>query len=429
MGTPLDRTVLVQFVMALFIGALVGAERERKRAVEENVGIGGIRTFILLAQAGALSAWLSQLLNQPLIFLVSLAVIGAAVVAGYVMQVQSRPNALGLTTEVAAISVFLLGGACLFDLASYAVVLAIAMSVVLAFKQPIHGLVHKMGADDLYAILKLCIASFIVLPLLPNRTVDPWDALNPYKLWWLVILISGLSLIGYVAVRWLGATRGTALTGLFGGLASSTAVTLAFARRSRDAAADIQTQDGLAIGILLAWAIMFPRAMIAVAVVNAGLLPALLAPFAVMTLLALAVAVVLHRCSSRRTAAAGARPDEVSLTNPFSLMSATKFALFFAVVLVVVKLAQRSATGGEMLVVAGLAGLTDVDAISLSLANLPRIGGDPALAVTGIVVAALANTASKSVLTLMLAAKALKLRILVAGAVVIAGGIASLFWL
>jgi len=113
------------------------------------------------------------------------------------------------------------------------VALGIVTSAVLAFKQPLHGMVARVGLDDIYAVLKLLIASFIVLPLLPNHPVDPWGALNPYTLWLLVILISGLSLVGYVAVRLLGAAHGTVLTGFAGGLVSSTAVSLSFARQSR----------------------------------------------------------------------------------------------------------------------------------------------------------------------------------------------------
>ena len=137
-----------------------------------------------------------------------------------------------------------------------AIALGVVTAAVLAYKQPLHGFVDKLGWDDVYAGLRLLIATFIALPLLPNRTIDPWGALNPYELWLLVILISSLSLVGYVLTRWLGPARGTALTGLTGGLVSSTAVTLSFAREARDNA---QNVAALACGILLAWAVMFFR--------------------------------------------------------------------------------------------------------------------------------------------------------------------------
>jgi uncharacterized membrane protein (DUF4010 family) len=150
---------------------------------------------------------------------------------------------------------------------------------VLAYKQPLHGLVEKLGWDDVYAGVWLLIATFIALSLLPNE--DPWGALNPYKLWLLVILISSLSLVGYVLKRWPGPQRGAALTGT-GGLVSSTAVTLSF---SREAGEKPQESNALACGILLSWAVMFVRIIVLVAIVNRALLTHVLVPFAVMALI------------------------------------------------------------------------------------------------------------------------------------------------
>src|SRR4029077_4096653 len=161
------------------------------------------------------------------------------------------------------------------------VALGIVTAAVLAYKQPLHGLVARLDWDDIYAGLRLLIASFIVLPLLPDRPVDPWGALNPYSLWLLVLLISSLSLVGYVGSRWFGADRGIVLTGLTGGLVSSTAVTLSFARQSREDTRRA-TAHTLACGVLLAWCIMFGRVIAEVLVVNRALVVRLLIPFAMM---------------------------------------------------------------------------------------------------------------------------------------------------
>ena len=229
-----DARPLADFTIALFIGALVGIEREKKQA-EEQRGIGGLRTFLLFAEAGAVAAWLSLRLATPWIFVGVGMLVVATVIAGYWAWVRKHPDDIGLTTEMAAIVVYLLGGLTLAGDPGLAVALAIATSAILAFKQPLHGAVDRIGWDDIYAALKLLIATFIVLPVLPDRPLDPWGALNPYRMWWLVVLISGLSLVGYVATRWLGTGRGIPITGLFGGLVSSTAVTLTFARRSAEA--------------------------------------------------------------------------------------------------------------------------------------------------------------------------------------------------
>src|SRR5262245_54292699 len=255
------------FAVALLIGALVGIEREKRKAEEGDLGTGGLRTFILLALVGAIAGWLSSTLATPWIVASGLLVVAAAVIAGYAVEASMRPGSLGLTTEIAAVAVYLLGAMATLGYRELAVGLAIVTAAVLAYKQPLHGLVGRIGWTDLFAGLRLMIATFIVLPLLPDRAVDPWEALNPYTLWLLVLLIAGLSMVGYIATRLLGTHRGTAVTGLTGGLVSSTAVTLSFARQSRD-----QTGTAAAValagGILLAWCVMFGRVVIEVLVVN-----------------------------------------------------------------------------------------------------------------------------------------------------------------
>src|SRR4029453_9942994 len=202
-------------------------------------------------------------------------------------------NAYGLTTEIAALVVFLLGGLVVYGYRDLAVILGIATSAVLAYKAPLHGLVARLSQDDIYAGLKLLIATFIVLPILPDKPIDPWGAINPSKLWWLVILISALSLAGYVASRWLGSHHGTALTGLFGGLASSTAVTLALARRSKERDAR-GLANGLAAGVLIAWTVMFVRIAAEVAYVHPPLLQSIWVPVGAMGFVVAAVAGVFY---------------------------------------------------------------------------------------------------------------------------------------
>src|SRR5690242_9172011 len=232
--SSLSLATVRDFGTALLIGALVGTEREKRRSAEpDDAGIGGLRTFVLLALLGAIAGRMATALQVPAILVAVLIVVGAAVLAGYVLATRVQPAALGITTESAALTVCLLGAMTTLGQRELAVALSIVTAAVLAYKQPLHGLVEKIDWDDIFAALRLLIATFIVLPLLPDRPVDPWGALNPYSLWLLVLLISGLSLVGYVGSRWLGAGRGTVLTGLTGGLVSSTAVTLSFARQSR----------------------------------------------------------------------------------------------------------------------------------------------------------------------------------------------------
>jgi uncharacterized membrane protein (DUF4010 family) len=263
--------------------------------------------------------------------------------------------------------------------------------------------------------LRLLIATFIVLPLLPDRPVDPWGALNPRSLWMLVLLISSLSLVGYVATRMLGAGRGIPLTGLTGGLVSSTAVTLAFARQSRDVT-DARAIPALASGILLAWGVMFVRVIVEVLVVNRSLLPGLALPFGAMAVVTAAAAWWLRRRTTLET-----RAEDVPLRNPFSLTSAIKFAALFALVLLVVKLVQTYAPGRGLYFVAALAGTTDVDAITLSMAQYGRTD-NAAIATRAITIAALSNTLVKSAMVASLGSPALRRPMMLATAAVIAAG-------
>jgi uncharacterized membrane protein (DUF4010 family) len=420
----LDQKVVWNFALALLIGALIGIEREKRKTDEGDIGVGGLRTFILLALVGAISGWLAHTLEMPWILVGGLLAVAGAVVAGYAVEASVRPGALGLTTEVAAIAVYLLGAMTVLGYRELAVGLAIVTAAVLAYKQPLHGLVAKLGWSDVFAGLRLMIATFIVLPLLPDRTVDPWGALNPHTVWLLVLLISGLSLVGYVATRLLGTHKGTALTGLTGGLVSSTAVTLAFARQSRDQGA--AAAGPLAGGILLAWCVMFVRVLVAVLVVNSRLLADLLWPMAAMGLIAAGAAGwQLWRGLDRQGKASAPAAHEVPLSNPFSLTAAAKVAAFFALVLLIVKLVQVQLPGTGVYAVAALAGLTDVDAITLSMAELAG-NGDATIAVNAIVIAVLANTLVKCGMVLVLGAARVKTPIVVTTVAIVAAGVAVL---
>ena len=412
------------FATAVLLGALVGIEREKHKAEEQEPGgIAGLRTFTLLALFGAAAGWLAQESASPWVLAAALIVAGSFVAAGYLAATRANPDSTGLTTEVAAIVVFVLGAMVMLGHAELAIGLAVVTAAVLAYKQPLHGFVDKLGWEDVYAGLRLLIATFIALPLLPNEPIDPWGALNPYKLWLLVILISGLSLVGYVLTRVLGQTRGTALTGLTGGLVSSTAVTLSFAK---DARANPNNIPALACGILLAWAVMFARVIVVVAVVNRTLLAQVFVPFTVMTLVVGAFAAFLYfRHGSKGGKVA---MGSVSVKNPFSLVAAAKFAALFAVVLLAVKIVQQHFPPSGLYAVAALSGLVDVDAITLSMSELAK-SGEAHIAVIAIVIAALTNTLAKCAMAFVIAGPALGKQLMAATVATLVAGLATAFFL
>jgi uncharacterized membrane protein (DUF4010 family) len=419
----MEWTTLRDFSIALLIGALVGTERESRKAKNGQNARSGLRTFILLAMAGAVSAWLGARLGTPWFFIATLLIVAGSMTASYIMTTRVQPDALGITTEAGALCVCMLGGMTMLGYPELAVSLGIVTTAVLAYKEPMHGLVSKLGRDDINAGLRLLIASFIVLPLIPHRAIDPWSAINPYNLWLLVVMISALSLVGYIATRWLGPGRGTMLTGLTGGLVSSTAVTLSFARGARDSA-DRNAGDTFAVGIMIAWAVMVVRVIVEVAVVNPAMVSSIAVPLVAMGLAGLSAAAFFYwRNAAMRQAVATF--TDVPLKNPFSLTKAATFGLIFAIILLAVKIAESQFSSHGLYLVSFLAGLTDVDAITLSLANLAKSGGDQATAVNAITLAAMANTLGKCALVFILSSRALKNRILPASlAIILAGAIA-----
>ena len=415
----LDLDTVRDFATALLIGTLLGIERERHKQSDGDISVGGLRTFILFAMLGAIGGWLAKLLDFPWILVAVLLATLVAVVASYVVAARVQPDALGLTTELAALAICLLGAMVMLGHREIAVALAIAIAAALAYKEPLHGMVSRLGAEDVYAGVRLLAATFIVLPLLPDRAVDPWGALNPQKLWLLVLLISGLSLVGYVAVRLLGPNRGIPLTGLTGGLVSSTAVTLSFARQSREKG-HARSVPAFACGILIAWGVMFLRVLATVLIVNRALLPRLVVPFLAMAAVTAGLAWAMYR----RATDDGSAGSGVPLTNPFSLTSAAKFAALFALVLLLVAFVQQNFPPEGVYVVAALAGTTDVDAITLSMSEYAR-RGDVAVAVTAIVIAALTNTVVKALMVVGLGAPGLRRPILIGAAGIVLAGLAA----
>ncbi|HSE42870.1 MAG TPA: MgtC/SapB family protein [Acidobacteriota bacterium] len=422
----LDLTI--QFAVALFIGALVGIEREKKKSQDETTSaFGGIRTFILIALAGAISAWLSLQLKTPWIFIFSSLLISSFILVGYIVQNRTnKAGALGLTSETAGVIVFLLGGTTLFGYKEIAVALAIATSAVLAYKRPLHGFVGKLEESDIYAALTLLFATFIVLPVIPNKPIDPWEAINPYKMWLLVILISSLSFVGYVATKWLGEKIGASLTGLFGGMVSSTAVTLSFSKQSKETKESDRWMYVLGASLLIAWSVMFIRILIEVAVVNVSLLRSLMIPMITMALVAGIFAFIYYRKQ-------GTKDDKreggsVVLRNPFSLISALKFAGLFAIIMLAVKYVQQNYPGQGFYIVAALAGLTDVDAITLSMAEYAKSGGEAKVAVQSITIAAITNTLVKCGLVFFLGGGKFKTLTAIAAAIILAAGLAALLF-
>jgi uncharacterized membrane protein (DUF4010 family) len=405
----MDFRLLQAFGTALFIGALVGTERTQHRQ-GEPAGFAGLRTFMLFAELGALLAFLSERMKSFIPFGLGLVCVTVVVTAAYLAQRWTKETDAGMTTEVTAVVVYVLGGLALMDQAILAVALAICTVALLATKQALHEGVKRISHVELLATLRLLFASFIVLPILPRHPVDPWDALSPYKLWLLVVLISALSMVGYVTVRVLGAARGVVVTGFFGGIVSSTAATLTFARQSRETEI---SAHAISAGILISWTVMYLRIFGLIAVLRWALVSKVFVPLLASAVLgALLCGLAMFR-THRELGHKPVLAREPTFTNPFSLMSAIKFATVFALVLLATKLVHRYAPGAGMYWLSAIAGSTDVDAIVLSLSEIGKGNHSVELMLSrAMLIATVTNTAVKYVLASSLGTREVALRLL-----------------
>lgn len=427
MTIDLDLADFQSFGIAILIGALIGIEREKRRDTESTIG--GIRTFVLLSMLGAAGGHLSARFQSPWPLLIVLVLAGATLVAGFLMDADERKGPIGLITELAAIVVTLLGGLAMLDQEALAICLAIVVAALLAYKQPLHGLIDRIGWNDIFAGLRLLIASFIVLPLLPDRTIDPWQALNPRSLWLLVVLISALSMVGYVATRWLGPGRGAIVTGTTGGLVSSTAATLAFSRQSQSAAGTAARM--LAIGTLIAWSVMFARIL----VVSFAIYPAFVRHLSI-SMIAMGAASLAsvgflywQRMRSRAAADNGHTASaDIPVSTPFSLTQAMKFGLLYAAILLLVKIIGALELREGLYLVAALAGSTDVDAITLSMTQYARDGGATRVATVSIIIAALSNTVVKAAMAGFIGSADYRRPMLIATALIAVAGLGAILF-
>ncbi|MCU0724366.1 MAG: MgtC/SapB family protein [Planctomycetes bacterium] len=404
--------------VAVLLGLLVGAERQFSREEGEPL-FAGVRTFPIIAMLGFAGALLADG-RHPLILAAVLIGFGGLVVATYV--VTSLRGDMGATTEISALVVILFGALCYHGYEGFASALAVVATLFLSLRQALHRLVQKLVRDDVSAVLKLAIVTLIVLPLLPNENFGPYGAWNPYRIWKYVVLIAGISFAGYVAVKVFGAKKGIGMTGILGGLASSTAVALAFSKRSRD---EPHMAREFAVAIVLASTIMFPRVLITAAVISPSLLTFLWKPIAVLTAAGLAASGILFLRHARTTAPS---EEPVATKNPFELGSAIKFGVFLALIFLVTRAAQDQFQEKGLYAASILAGLTDVDAITVQSSNDVRDRVTAArnaeeqdrreaeerarqamgTAVTAIVLAMMSNTAVKCGMTVAAGSKELR---------------------
>lgn len=385
-----ENDLFFRIAVAVAAGLLIGMERGwQDREAESGRRVAGIRTFALIALLG--SGW-GLLLDESRLLLLGFAFFGFAVVIAAAQVTKAiRLGDYGITTTIAALLTFVLGAAAAQGQVAFVASVAVIATTLLGVKPILHEWVKKLDQRDLYAVFKMLLISVVLLPVLPNQGYGPWGFFNPYEIWWMVVLIAGVSFSGYFAMKAAGAKRGVGLTALFGGLVASTVVTLNFSKIARDSPEHSRV---LTAGILIASGTMFPRTVLLAGVIYPPMMKFLALPLGVMALICFGGAAYFWKFSKKET-----EPGGDSLRNPFEIVTALKFGALLALVMFLVRALRDLFGDMGIYAVALLSGITDVDTVTLSMSRLASEDLLASVAARAIVLAVIASTVFKILLT------------------------------
>lgn len=406
--------------LALAIGLLIGLERGwQARGEAEGERAAGLRTFALVSLLGGAWGAVALRINDGVGVMLGLAFLmvgGTTVLFRY--RETSHDGTLGATTAVATLIAFSLGVLALLGDRAAAAAAAVVVAGLLSLKGVLHSWLRRMEWVELRSMLMLAAMSFILLPVLPNRTIDPLGAINPFEIWLLTVMIGIISFAGYVAIRLTGAQRGIAITGFAGGLASSTAVTLTLARL---ASTQPERSVLFAGGALLAGATMMARVCVIAAVVNASLLPRLALPL----LAAAAVTAIASLVMIRRGERGAVADADFSPGNPLDLKAVLRFGALLALIGLLARTATRLAGSTGAYALAAFSGIGDVDAITLTMARLADTTMSVDAAALAVLIAVAVNTGAKALLAWITGGRAFGAAMAVVGVAALGAGAAA----
>ncbi|NFV80184.1 MgtC/SapB family protein [Magnetospirillum aberrantis] len=409
--------------LALAIGLLMGVERGwQAREAAHGGPLAGIRTFALIGLLGGICGWLGHSLGA-LALAAGFVALAAIVVAAHVVRAQSGEQNVGVTTQVAEIIAFGLGAMAVMGEGAAAAAGGVVATAMLGAKETLHAWLKRLEKLELRAAIKLLLISVVLLPVLPNQGYGPEQMLNPYTMWLLVVMVAGISFLGYFAIKLAGPRIGSLLTGFFGGVASSTALTVSFARMGRESPG---MQPLLAAGVALANATMFVRLWLIVFVLNPDMGQKMLVPLGCMAAAGFVAAWLLWRRREEE-----GKPGAMTLSNPFELGMAIKFAILLTLVMLASKAIQTWGGSAGLYLLSAGAGLADVDAVALSMIQMAGKSVALTVAATAVTIAAFVNTGVKAALVWGLCGGLMARRIALSMlAMVVAGALGlSLRWL
>ncbi|OQX74119.1 MAG: hypothetical protein B6D59_03570 [Campylobacteraceae bacterium 4484_4] len=382
--TPLDITFVKQIAVVLGIGLMIGLQREIYYLQQKREEFAGTRTFTLIALMGYLSSWIGR--QVPHFLPLSLLSFALLVAVAYTYKLYLQKHR-GTTSEVTALLTFMLGVMVEKGHPDYAVFLTVIIVVFLEFKSRFRLFEEHVAPQDTQAAVLFLLITFVVLPLLPDRTIDPWHVFNPYQTWLMVVLVAGISFVGYIAIKILGTRRGVYLTGIFGGLISSTAVSITLSKLYALRGKLVKNYAG---GIAVASTFMYLRVLFEATVFNFKLAKLLMIPYLAAAGMGMLFVWYLYATSRSHTVEEGAVKN-----NPLELSEALKLGLLFGLILGSIGFFQERYGDAGVYVVSALSGLTDVDAITLSLSKLAGTKITQMAAINGIVIATVVNSVVK----------------------------------
>ncbi len=360
---------LISLGISIIIGGLIGLEREKNKQKKNSLSAVGIRTDILISLFGAVSAFIGQHYN-PIFFILCLGAILILTISSYVyLMIQYKR--IGITTEISTILVFLYGAMCMAGYDQLAIILAIITTLVLSIRKPLHRIIHHVSSEELFDSIKFAVIAFIILPFLPNQDFDiplfqnffpqteipkeftAIQVLNPYKIWFLVVLVSGISFMGYILVKIFGKKKGIPFAGLLGGLYSSTATSLTLAQKSKDLP---KTHIPFVAGIILACAISFLRTFIEIRALNEQLFLQAIGPLGAMFIYLLMAGLYFRFTSEKEEI-----DSSKTLETPFKLKEAIKLGGYITGTLLLAKLLLSYSTIEWYYIVSGLMAFFAID--------------------------------------------------------------------
>ena len=413
----LDFNVFYRLAAAIGIGLIIGLQREHTYYDQSDRHPAGVRTFTLVGLAGAMAALLSDQMGGVAPFVTGFIVVGMLLMAMHVSFAigrkressagESLPGGDGITTSIAVVIVYLLGGICWYGRLLESCVIVVVILWVLSAKDQLHAFAQKLSKEDIIAIVKFAVITALVLPFLPNNSYGPpgLEVLNPRSIWIFVVFISGIGFVGYGLIKIVGPGKGIWLTGLLGGLASSTALTLNLAGRSRENEA---YASDFTLGIVLSWAVMYVRLYLICIFLSGTLAKPLALPLLLPVVPALLYALYLKVKEFRNH-----QQKSADFTNPFKLLPAIKFGVIFTCVMFVANAARVYLGSGALLACSFLGGAAEMDAVAFSVIDMNLKSG---LAVRELVLAllfaSLANTLTKGAMVCVLGAKSMRRPIL-----------------